>query len=90
MFKYEDEYSLFHAKQGMILSVFFGIMLIFIFLISFLLPETLRIARFSLVVLTYLIYLVYFILCVIGTLHVFKNKKKVFPLVDKVIHKIEI
>jgi uncharacterized Tic20 family protein len=90
MFEYEDEYSLFHAKQGLILSIIFGGLLIFVFLLSFLLPETLRIIRFSLVVSIYLLYVAYFIFCIIGTINIGKGKKKVFPLIGIFIDRINV
>ena len=90
IFEHKDEDSLFHTKQGMVMSIVFGGLLIFIFFLSFLLPETLRITRFSLVISIYVIYALYFTLCFMGTSDILKNRKKVFPLLGRFIDMINV
>jgi len=76
--KEKDEFTLFHAKQGLVLFIAEAATSIAFFLVPFLL------------FFINLLWLAWFVLSVIGILNVLNKKKKEIPLLGKFAEKIKI
>jgi hypothetical protein len=97
--KKDDDFYMYHAKQGFILALFFTCVCIFLYLLPFFIStktQTLNasyllkfahILKFIIALLIYILYAIYIALAVIGTRMIIKMEKKEFPYIGAYIAK---
>lgn len=85
--KSEDEFYMYHAKQGFVLAVFFTGTCTFLYFFLFFIPVHADIFKFLIVMLIYILYIAYTALAVMGTKMIKNGEIKDFPYVGKYIGK---
>jgi uncharacterized membrane protein len=83
--KREDEFYMYHAKQGFVLAVFFTGTCTFLYFFLYFIPVHADIFKFIIVMFIYILYIVYITLAVMGTMMIKKGEKKEFPHVGKYV-----
>jgi len=85
----DDGFTMFHAKQGFIIALFFVVVLTGLSFLMVFLPTTARAFKLALVILIYLAEIFYFFLCVRGTIFIRDNKREAFPYLSKYIDMLD-
>ena len=85
--KKDDDFYMYHAKQGFILALFFTCVCTFLYLLPFFISTMAYTLKFIITVLIYILYAVYIALAVIGTRMIKKVEKKEFPYIGPYITK---
>ena len=83
--KREDEFYMFHAKQGFVLAVFFTGVCTFLYFFLYFIPVHADIFKFLIVMLIYILYIAYTVLAVMGTQMIKKGEKNEFPRIGKYV-----
>jgi len=83
--KREDEFYMYHAKQGFVLAVFFTGVCIFLYFFLYFVSVHADILKFLIVMLIYILYIVYIALAVMGTKMIKNGEKKEFPHIGKYV-----
>ncbi|MCL1833311.1 MAG: hypothetical protein FWG49_02300 [Leptospirales bacterium] len=85
--KKDDDFYMYHAKQGFILALFFTCACTFLYLLPFFISTKAYALRFIIVLFIYILYAVYIALAIIGTRMIIKMEKKEFPFIGTHITK---
>jgi len=85
--KKEDEFYMYHAKQGFVLAVFFTGVCTFLYFFLYFIPVHSDIFKFLIVMLIYILYIAYTALAVMGTQMIKNSEIKDFPYFGKYIGK---
>ncbi|HNX23020.1 MAG TPA: hypothetical protein PKG60_03170 [Spirochaetota bacterium] len=85
--KSEDEFYMYHAKQGFVLAVFFTGTCTFLYFFLFFIPVHADIFKFLIVMFIYILYIAYTALAVMGTKMIKNGEIKDFPYVGEYIGK---
>jgi hypothetical protein len=88
--KREENTCQHHAKQGLILAVFFTGLVLFISIVDVFMPKEWREFRLILAILIYLLYLTYLTLCIYGARNSLNEKKISLPLFGSYIGRLKI
>ena len=83
--KREDEFYMFHAKQGFVLAVFFTGVCTFLYFFLYFIPVHADIFKFLIVMIIYILYIVYAAIAVMGTQMIKKGEKNEFPHIGKYV-----
>jgi len=83
--KKDDEFYMYHAKQGFVLAVFFTGTCTFLFFFLYFVSVHADIFKFLIVMIIYILELVYFAIAVMGTRMILRNEKGEFPYISKYI-----
>ena len=83
--KREDEFYMFHAKQGFVLAVFFTGVCTFLYFFLYFIPVHADIFKFLIVMIIYILYIAYAALAVMGTQMIKKGEKSEFPQIGKYV-----
>lgn len=84
--KKDDEFYMFHAKQGFVVAVYIiAACSLLYYLAHILMPSWMDILRLILVVFIYIHYLAYGALCIMGTRMIRNGEKKGFPYIDRYV-----
>ena len=83
--KKDDEFYMYHAKQGFVLAVFFTGACIFLYFFLYFVSVHADIFKFLIVMIIYILELVYIAISVIGTRMILRNEKGEFPHIGKYI-----
>ena len=83
--KKDDEFYMYHAKQGFVLAVFFTGTCTFLYFFYYFIPVHADIFKFLIVMIIYILYIAYFVLAVMGTMMIKKREKNEFPHIGKYI-----
>ena len=83
--KKEDEFYMYHAKQGFVLAVFFTGVCTFLYFFLYFIPVHADIFKFLIVMLIYILYIAYTALAVMGTQMIKKGEKNEFPHIGKYV-----
>ncbi len=86
--KKDDEFIIFHSKQGFILATYMAIFSSLVFIVSGLIDTAM--VRLGLVVLIYLNYAVYLFLCIWGTFYIITGKRKNLPFTAQYMNRFEL
>jgi len=81
--KREDQFYIYHAKQGFVLAVFFTAVCTFLYFFLYFIPVHADIFKFLIVMVIYILYLAYIYLAVLGTKMIQKGEKGEFPHIGK-------
>jgi len=87
LMKKDDDFYMYHAKQGFVLAVFFTASCSFLCFFIYFISVHADIFKFIIVMLIYILYIIYFIIFVIGTKMIKKMEKKDFPFISSYINK---
>jgi uncharacterized membrane protein len=85
--KKDDDFYMYHARQGFILALFFTCACIFLYLLPFFISTRAYTLKFIIVLLIYILYVIYIALAVIGTMMIKRMEKKEFPFIGVYITK---
>jgi hypothetical protein len=85
--KKDDDFYMYHAKQGFILALFFTCACTFLFLLPFFISTRAYILKFIIVMFIYILYVIYITLAIIGTRMIKNMEKKEFPFIGVYITK---
>ncbi len=83
--KKDDEFYMYHAKQGFVLAVFFTGTCTFLYFFLYFVSVHADILKFIIVMMIYILYIIYIAVAVIGTRMILKNEKGEFPHIGKYI-----
>jgi uncharacterized membrane protein len=83
--KKDDEFYMYHAKQGFVLAVFFAFVCIFLYFLYYFIPVHADIVKFVIVMIIYLLYVAYLTFAAMGTRMILKGEKREFPLIGKYV-----
>jgi len=83
--KKDDEFYMYHAKQGFVLAVFFTGTCTFLFFFLYFVSVHADIFKFLIVMIIYILELVYIAIAVMGTRMILRNEKGEFPHIGKYI-----
>jgi hypothetical protein len=90
MYLNRDEFQKYHAKQGLVLAVYFTLACIFLYCFMVFVPERADIVQLFIVLLIYIHHIVYFTLCYLGTKMINRGEKGEFPYIQQYIRKFTI
>ncbi len=90
LFLHQDESMKNHIKNGFLFFLIFTSFPIFLTFATVLVPNDMRIFRFTVTSLINLSHLIYFILCIIGTIKISQNKNFDLPFPKKFSNIIEL
>jgi hypothetical protein len=85
--KKDDDFYMYHAKQGFILALFFTCACTFLYLLQFFISIRAYTLKFIIVLFIYILYAIYIALAVIGTRMIKNMEKKEFPFIGATITK---
>jgi uncharacterized membrane protein len=85
--KKDDDFYMYHAKQGFILALFFTCACTFLFLLPFFISIRAYTLKFIIVLLIYILYAIYIALAIFGTKMIKNMEKKEFPYIGEYITK---
>lgn len=83
--KREDEFYMFHAKQGFVLAVFFTGVCTFLYFFLYFIPVHADIFKFLIVMIIYILYVAYITFAAMGTRMILKHEKNEFPYIGKYV-----
>lgn len=83
--KREDEFYMFHAKQGFVLAVFFTGICTFLYFFLYFIPVHADIFKFLIVMIIYILYVAYITFAAMGTRMILKQEKSELPYIGKYI-----
>ncbi len=83
--KRDDEFYMYHAKQGFVLAVFFTAVCTFLYFLLFFVSVHADVLKFIIVMVIYLLYVAYIYLAVLGTRMIKENEKKEFPYIGRYV-----
>jgi hypothetical protein len=83
----DDEFYMYHAKQGFVLAVFFTGSCTFLYLLIYFVSVHADILKFIIVMLIYILYIIYFAIFIMGTRMIKNREKKDLPYISPYIHK---
>ena len=85
--KKDDDFYMYHAKQGFILALFFTGACTFLYLLPYFISIRAYILKFIIVLLIYILYAIYIAIAIIGTRMIKRMEKKEFPFIGAYITK---
>ena len=85
--KKDDDFYMYHARQGFILALFFTCACTFLYLLPFFISIMAYTLKFIIVLFIYILYAIYIALAVIGTRMIKRMEKKEFPIIGVYITK---
>jgi len=85
--KKDDEFYMYHARQGFILALFFTGACTLLYLLPFVISTRAYVLKFIIVLFIYILYAIYIALAVIGTMMIKRMEKKEFPFIGAHITK---
>ncbi len=83
--KKDDEFYMYHAKQGFVLAVFFTGVCTFLFFFLYFVSVRADILKFIIVMVIYFLYIVYIVFAVMGTRMILRGEKGEFPHIGKYV-----
>jgi len=83
--KREDEFYMYHAKQGFVLAVFFTGACTFLYFFLYFIPVHADVFKFIIVMLIYILYAAYITFAAMGTRMILKGEKNEFPHIGKYV-----
>ena len=83
--KREDEFYMYHAKQGFVLAVFFTGVCTFLYFMLFFVSVHADILKFLIVMIIYLLYICYIAIAYMGTKMIKNGEKNEFPYIGRYI-----
>ena len=89
-FNSEDKLAMDHAKQALVVAIFFSASATLLYCLSFFAPADLRIFRLVVVLLIYALYLIYAVLCVMGTVQVRQGRYRPFPVFGSYTDRLDL
>ena len=85
--KKDDEFYMYHAKQGFVFAVFFTGSCTFLYFFIYFISVHADVLKFVIVMMIYILYILYFAIFVIGTRMIRNMEKKDFPYLNSYIAK---
>jgi hypothetical protein len=83
--KKDDEFYMYHAKQGFVLALFFTGVCTFLYFFLYFISVRADIFKFIIVMIIYALYIIYAVIAVAGTRMILKNEKGEFPHIGRYI-----
>ncbi len=83
--KKDDEFYMYHAKQGFVLAVFFTGVCTFLYFLLFFVSVHADVLKFMIVIFIYILYIIYAAIAYLGTKMIISHEKNEFPHIGKYI-----
>ncbi|MFC1670981.1 hypothetical protein ACFL20_11365 [Spirochaetota bacterium] len=80
-FQKNNSFAMAHARQALIMALFFTVALILLTFSTVFIPRNLRVLNFIVIMIIYILDLLYLGLCIIGTVMIGKGRKIEFPII---------
>ena len=88
--KHEDRFTMHHAKQALVLAIFFTAVPLLLTFSSVFIPISLRVLKLIFVIFIYCSHLFYFALCALGFMKMREKATYDFPVIGKFAKKIAV